>query len=528
MNPTFKHVTAANRGIRVRTATDRQLARMEGSYRRLLEAAPDAMVVVNQAGEIVLLNVQAEKQFGYRRDELIGQKVTKIIPVGFAERIIADDLRTAEKVLAQQTGTAIELIALRKDGSAFPIEIMMSPLKTGDGILFTQAIRDISVRAAAQKQLVQMEARYRGLLEAAPDAMVVVNEGGEIVLLNGQTEKQFGYRRDELIGQKLTNIIPVGFADRLNAPLTHQIGTGVELVALRKDGSEFPIEIMLSPLKSDDGILVTAAIRDISVRKEQAARVNRLKDGFIATVSHELRTPLTSIAGALAILNASAAGKLPESVSRFITIAYNNSQRLTRLINDILDIEKIELGKVTLVIEPVDIRLAFEQAIEDTRAYAKSYGVRITLQASTMPCELQSDAGRLVQIVTNLLANAIKFSPRGGEVVIAAETRSGGTRISVRDHGSGIPEDFKREIFGKFARADSSDTRQRGGTGLGLSIVKQLVTQLGGEVGFYDAPGGGTTFYVDFPGAPPVDTLGHQQASGIADPRTGSGLRGLC
>ena len=187
------------------------------------------------------------------------------------------------------------------------------------------------------------------------------------------------------------------------------------------------------------------------------------------------------------------------------------------------------LVRTSLVIEPVDIRLVFEQAMEDTRAYAKSYGVRITLQASTMPCELQSDAGRLVQIVANLLSNAIKFSPRGGEVVIAAETRSGGTRISVRDHGCGIPEDFKREIFEKFARADGSDTRQRGGTGLGLTIVKQLVTQLGGEVGFYDAPGGGTTFYVDLPGTPPVDTLGgQQQASGIADPHTGSGLRGQC
>ena len=233
------------------------------------------MVVVNQGGEIVLLNVQAEKQFGYRRDELLGQKVTNIIPEGFAERLIADDLRSAEDALAQQIGTGIELIGRRKDGSEFPIEIMLSPLESAEGILVTAAIRNISVRKAAETHLAQMEGRYRGLLEAAPDAMVVVNQGGEIVLLNVQAEKQFGYRRDELLGQKVTNIIPEGFAERLIADdlrsaedaLAQQIGTGIELIGRRKDGSEFPIEIMLSPLESAEGILVTAAIRDISVRK---------------------------------------------------------------------------------------------------------------------------------------------------------------------------------------------------------------------------------------------------------------------
>src|SRR6202041_1488555 len=148
----------------------------------------------------------------------------------------------------------------RKDGTEFPIEIMLSPLESAEGILVTAAIRDISVRKAAEEHLAQMEARYRGLLEAAPDAMVVVDQGGEIVLLNVQAEKQFGYRRDELIGQKVKNIIPKGFA-------AQQIGTGIELNGRRKDGSEFPIEIMLSPLESVEGILVTAAIRDISVRK---------------------------------------------------------------------------------------------------------------------------------------------------------------------------------------------------------------------------------------------------------------------
>ena len=268
-------VTAAIRDLSARKAAERHLVQMEGRYRGLLEAAPDAMVVVNQGGDIVLLNLQAEKQFGYRRDELLGQRVTNIIPEGFAERLIADDLRSAEDALAQQIGTGIELTARRKDGSAFPIELMLSPLESAEGILVTAAIRDISVRKAAELHLVQMEGRYRGLLEAAPDAMVVVNQRGDIVLVNLQSEKQFGYRRDELLGQKVENIIPEGFAERLIADdlrspedaLAQQIGTGIELTARRKDGSAFPIELMLSPLESAEGILVTAAIRDISARK---------------------------------------------------------------------------------------------------------------------------------------------------------------------------------------------------------------------------------------------------------------------
>src|SRR6202521_2551755 len=281
-------VTAAIRNIRVRRAAETHLAQMEGRYRGLLEAAPDAMVVVNQGGEIVLLNVQAERQFGYRRDELLGQKVTNIIPDGFAERLLADDLRSAEDALAQQIGTGIELHGRRKDGSEFPIEIMLSPLESTEGTLVTAAIRNISVRKDAEKYLAQMEGRYRGLLEAAPDAMVVVNQGGEIVLLNVQAERQFGYRRDELLGQNVTNIIPDGFAERLVADdlrsaedaMAQQIGTGIELHGRRKDGSEFPIEIMLSPLKSTEGTLVTAAIRNISVRKAAETHLAQMEGRY--------------------------------------------------------------------------------------------------------------------------------------------------------------------------------------------------------------------------------------------------------
>jgi PAS domain S-box-containing protein len=194
-------------------------------FRGLLEAAPDGMVVVNEGGEIVLLNARAEKQFGYRRDELLGLNVTAIIPKGFAERLLADGARTAAEALAQQIGTGIELIGRYKDGTEFPIEIMLSPFESAEGILVTSAIRDITVRKNAERHLAETEAKYRGLLEAAPDGMVVVNEAGEIVLLNARAEKQFGYRRDELLGRNVKDIIPEGFAERL---LTDALRTRAE------------------------------------------------------------------------------------------------------------------------------------------------------------------------------------------------------------------------------------------------------------------------------------------------------------
>jgi PAS domain S-box-containing protein len=255
-------------------------------YRGLLEAAPDAMVVVNSSGEIVLSNVSAEKQFGFLRDELLGQQVKEIIPEGLAERLIAYGTRTASQATAQQIGTGIELNARRKDGSEFAIEIMLSPLESAEGLLLAVAIRDITRRKTAEKHLAQMEEKYRGLMEAAPDAMVVENERGEIVLLNLQAEKQFGYRRDELLGQNVKTIIPEGFAERLVADSTHtpaealaqRIGT--ELNGRRKDGSEFPIEIMLSPLESAEGILVTAAIRDITERRRVEDALRRSEERF--------------------------------------------------------------------------------------------------------------------------------------------------------------------------------------------------------------------------------------------------------
>jgi signal transduction histidine kinase len=240
------------------------------------------------------------------------------------------------------------------------------------------------------------------------------------------------------------------------------------------------------------------ALRYATERK----RLERLKDEFVATVSHELRTPLTSIAGSLGLLMGNAAGNLPGPMARLLAIAHTNSQRLVRLVNDILDIEKMEAGGVVFNFRRVQVRSLVEQAIEASRGFAEGYGVRIRLEGectAAVAIAVRADPDRLFQVVTNLLSNAIKFSPVDNEVVVAIEKATDIVRLTVRDHGPGIPVDFRPLIFEKFAQADARDARQKGGTGLGLSIVKQIVDRLSGEVGFADAPGGGTSFHVQLP-----------------------------
>lgn len=467
----------------------------DARYRGLLEAAPDAMVVVNGAGEIVLLNVQAENRLGYRRDELVGQKITTIIPEGFAERLIADGTRSAADALAQQIGTGIELSARRKDGSEFPIEIMLSPLESADGILVTAAIRDITVRKTAEQHLVQMEARYRGLLEAAPDAMVVVDEAGDIVLVNVQAEKQFGYRRDELLGQKVTSIIPQGFAERLLADsqrsdedaLAQQIGTGIELSALCKDGSEFPIEIMLSPLTNTEEVLVTAAIRDITARKQvevllelkiaELSRSNEELSAFADIASHDLQEPLRMVSSFIQLLERRYKGKLDSDADEFIGYAVDGVTRMQRHLRDLLMYSRVGTRGKELI--DTSSERALHHALSNLGGVIAESGAVVT--HDPLP-GVRADEVQLIQLFQNLVSNAIKYqSPGVPKVHIsAARERGGKWTFSVKDNGLGIEPQYFDRIFGMFERLHNRD--EFSGTGIGLAICKKIVERHGGNI----------------------------------------------
>jgi PAS domain S-box-containing protein len=500
-------VTAAIRDITVRRQAEKNLAQMEGRYRGLLEAAPDAMVVVNQSGEIIILNLQAEKKFGYRRDELLGQQVTNIIPEGFAERLRADEIRTAEGALAQQIDTGIELTGRRKDGSAFPIEIMLSPLQSAEGILVTAAIRDITVRRQAEKNLAQMEGQYRGLLEAAPDAMVVVNQTGEIVILNLQAEKKFGYRRDELLGQQVTNIIPDGFAERLHADglrsaedaLAQQIDTGIELTGQRKDGSAFPLEIMLSPLGSADGTLVTAAIRDISVRKdaemhllqkvEELRHSNEELEQFAYLASHDLQEPLRMVTSYTQLLARRYKGRLDSDADEFIAFAVDGATRMQRLIQDLLAYSRVGAKEGNLV--EISSEEALQRALINLRGAIEETGAIVT--NDSLPLVLADD-GQLVQLFQNLVGNAIKYQNKGAPEVHVAATAQGRKKwlFSIRDNGLGIEPQYFERIFGMFQRLHKRE--EFAGTGVGLAICKKIVERHGGTISVESQPGIGSTF----------------------------------
>ncbi|MDF3809440.1 MULTISPECIES: ATP-binding protein [Rhodopseudomonas] len=347
------------------------------------------------------------------------------------------------------------------------------------------------------------EQMFRLAVEASPNGMVMVNSNGQMVMVNSEIEHQFGYSREELIGQPVDILVPMRMraphaSHRLAftpSPETRRMGAGRDLFGVRKDGTEFPVEVGLNPIRAGDELLVLGVIVDISQRKH----MERLKEEFVSTVSHELRTPLTSISGSLGLLVGQWSDKLPDSAARLLTIAHNNSQRLVRLINDILDVEKIESGRVVFNFVRFSLTTLLEQTIEDNRGFADSYGVRVTLDPESVDADINADPDRFAQVITNLISNAIKFSPPAGQVQLCVTANTETVRVNVRDHGPGVPESFRSRIFEKFAQADGTIAKSKGGTGLGLSIVKQIMERLGGNVGFEDADGGGTVFFVEIP-----------------------------
>lgn len=500
-------VTAAIRDITVRRAAEQHLVQMEAQYRGLLEAAPDAMLVVDEAGDIVLVNVQAEKQFGYPRDELIGKQVKTIIPHGFAERLLADAERSEKDALEQYIGAGLELVALRKDGSEFPIEIMLSPLTSADVTLVTAAIRGVAARKAAEQHIVQMEAQYRGLLDAVPDPLVVVNEAHEIVLLNIQTEEQFGYRRGELIGQKITAIIPQGFAERLvsdglraeNLKQVHEFGAGEAISARRKDGRVFPIEMTLSTLESPDGDLVTAVIRDISARRRaeqfleekmvELNRSNKELEQFADIASHDLQEPLRMVASYTQLLARRYKGKLDSDADEFIAFAVDGANRMQRLIQDLLAFSRVGTKGRELV--EIDSDQALRYALRNLGGAIEDKSAVVTHDA--LPGVL-ADEGQLIQLFQNLVANAIKYQSSATPRVHVSAARDEGDRwiFSVKDNGLGIEEKYFDRIFGMFERLHRREDYS--GTGIGLAICRKIVERHGGSISVESQLGQGSTF----------------------------------
>lgn len=335
------------------------------------------------------------------------------------------------------------------------------------------------------------------------DGMISIDARGIVQSYNRAAERIFGYVADEVIGQNVKMLMPEPYRGKHDGYLgsyhatgvARIIGIGREVEGQRKDGSCFPLDLAVSEIQHKGRLMFIGVVRDITERK----RMERIKDEFVSTVSHELRTPLTSIAGALGLLAGGAAGALPEQARHLLDIALKNSKRLTHLINDLLDIEKMAAGKMEFEIQSIPVASLLEQALEANKAYGDEHGVRFELAAVPEGVEIRADSQRLMQVLSNFLSNAAKFSPRGGAVQLYARRSGTCLRIEVTDHGPGIPASFRGRIFQKFSQADASDTRQKGGTGLGLAISKELVERMGGTIGFTSEEGRGATFFCEFP-----------------------------
>ena len=368
------------------------------------------------------------------------------------------------------------------------------------------AVMAQTLSVAQRKDAEQISKEYaqhtQTILNNVVDGIITIDENGRIASMNPAAQVLFRCKAEDLLGHYATHLLPPALRQHqesqhafLPTPgVKPLLGCNRELDGLRTDGSIFSMEMALSVIRRQGRLIYICTVRDISDRK----RIERLKNEFVSTVSHELRTPLTSITGALGLLQGGAMGDMAEKVGSLISIAYKNCQRLTLLINDLLDIEKIAAGKMQFDLKAELVLPLIQQALDANKVMAQERHIQLTIQTTVTDASIKVDAKRFIQVLSNFLSNAIKFSPAAAIVVVELSLMDKLVRVAVTDHGPGIPDKFRDRIFQRFSQADASDTRQTGGTGLGLAISKELVYGMNGVIGFESTEGKGATFYCCF------------------------------
>lgn len=351
--------------------------------------------------------------------------------------------------------------------------------------------------------IIRDSALLNAILDNISDAIITVDAKGIIHTINQTVEDMFGYSESELINRNVSILMPEPYAELHDSYMANYLGGGDkkvigksrELEGQRKNGEIFEIQLFVHDLDVDEEHRFLGIIRDISERKY----MEQMKAEFVSTVSHELRTPLTSIKGSLGMVNSGALGELPEKASRMVTLAHNNTERLILLVNDLLDVEKIQAGKIDLKIDRVNLTQLVKESIEANQAYANNLKVEVVLLGSPEDCFVEADSSRLMQVMANLISNAAKYSPQGAQVEIRIEKEDEYVKVSVVDYGQGIPKEYHGKMFQKFSQVDSSDSRKKGGTGLGLNITKAIVEHHGGQISFESELNQGSTFFFVLP-----------------------------
>ena len=486
--------------------------------RALLDTAPIGVIATDQNGRVRLWSRGAERLLGWREEEILLQ------PVPF------------EGVLGGALHDHLEFSAPTRGGGIAHLDISIASWQEGSIFVLSDAsakrnaereIGELIGREEQARHQINAERRFRELLEAAPDAIIEVDRDGRIVLMNPVTERMFGYSAAELLGRPVDILLPeearaahvLHRAHYWERATARSMARGITLYGRRKDGSSFPVEISLSPVKAEGGIRVTAIMRDVTERKEterriqalreehtvqleirneEVERANRLKSEFLANMSHELRTPLHTVIGFSELLEEEVKGPLNADQKRFIGHIHKDARHLLDLINEVLDLSRIEAGKLVLNSEYVDMAELLEETVSSLRPQSELKSLLISAAAPGNAYAF-ADRVRMRQIISNLLGNAVKFTPEGGRIDVSLEVLKEALQISVADTGLGIPEEEQDAIFDNFHQVTGPDSALREGTGLGLPITRRLVEAHGGRIWVESEPGKGSRFTFTVP-----------------------------
>jgi len=487
---------------------EQRLSRTSRWRDAIFDVASLSLIITDVQGVIQSCNVGASRMLGYSEHELLHkgnlkdlhQAVDPHNTKSMQPRMSGFEALAASAALGELKSE--ERVYRCKDGSTVRVMETLTAVRDDDGQIegYLSVARDITLERSQAEKLRASAERTQAILDNAADGIVLIAEDDTIVSFNVAAEQTFGLPAAQAEGLIFETLLAGDDAGVLMSQRQeHGVGS-IEVQGRRVDGELFPLELSFSEVRSEGQLLYIALMRDITDRK----RIERMKNEFIATVSHELRTPLTAISGSLRLLGADVLGELPDSVKKMIHVAHNNSDRLLSLVNDLLDIEKLVAGKVRLALEYLVMVELLSRAMEDTTSYAQQFDVTLRLDCSALVKSperylVRGDAKRIIQVLINLISNAVKFSHSGGEVILRMSVEREDLIVSVVDDGVGIADEFRELIFQKFSQADSSTTRDKGGTGLGLAISKEIVEQHGGSIDFESREGHGSRFYFALP-----------------------------